>query len=113
MGSPEEQVAALAAMSPEDRAAALAAMSLPFDPNVENYVTEVASTVVAFAIVAEAMDPGAASIAVNDEKMTSESTSQRIPINFGETVQVTLVVTAQDNESTQTYTIQVTRIDEV
>ena len=83
-----------------------------FDPNVESYVAEVASTVVAFAIVAEAMDPGAASIAVNDVKMTSESTSQRIPINFGETVQVTLVVTAQDNESTQTYTIQVTRIDE-
>jgi len=110
--SPEDRAAALAAMSPEDGAAALAAMSLPFDPNVENYVTEVASTVVAFAIVAEAMDPGAASIAVNDEKMTSESTSQRIPINFGETVQVTLVVTAQDNESTQIYTIQVTRIDE-
>lgn len=84
----------------------------PFETTKESYHAELPSNVVAFSVVPTAEDLGVSSISVNGVIVTSGCTSQRIPIKIVEKVEVVIVVTAQDGKTTQTYTINVTQIDE-
>jgi hypothetical protein len=82
-------------------------ISVPFDANTTSYVTSVANSVSSVTVTATVYDP-AATMKVNGTAVTSGSAAGAINLNVGSNT-ITVVVTAQDGVTTQTYTVTVTR----
>ncbi len=72
------------------------------------YGASVTNEVTSIAVTPTTIDP-AATVTVNGSAVTSGTTSQSIPLNFGLNI-ITTTVTAQDGQTTKTYTTNVTRV---
>ena len=87
------------------------AVSPTFSSDVTSYSESVASNVTG--IIITPMDTqGYATMKINSVAVPSNSGSVFVPLNFGSNV-VTILVTAQDGLTTQTYTLTVSRMTEV
>jgi|GEM_PF-1161412 len=83
-------------------------LSPAFSAGIANYTASVANSVTNITITPTAADPGA-SIKVNGTSVNSGSPSQSIPLNVGQNT-ITVLVTAENNVTTKTYIIVVTRV---
>lgn len=78
-----------------------------FDPGVTDYSGSVANTETSISISPTAFDAGA-TIRVNGTQVASGATSASIPLNVGAN-SIAVLVTAEDGQTTQTYTVAVQR----
>ncbi|MGQ5396006.1 discoidin domain-containing protein [Paenibacillus sp. M.A.Huq-84] len=81
-------------------------LNMPFDANMTSYSTSVANSVSSLTVTATVYDP-TATMNVNGTPVTS-GTAVAISLKAGSNI-ITVVVTAQNGMTTQTYTVTVTR----
>jgi len=82
-------------------------LSPEFTPDTQRYIAAVENSVDMIQVTATAEDSNA-SITVNGSPVTSGKPSTKIPLTVGQN-NIPIIVTAEDGETTVTYTINVTR----
>ena len=80
----------------------------PFAPGTTTYTTSVPNTTTAITLTPTATTGSTASITINSAPVASGSPSGSLGLNVGSNT-FTIVVTAQDGKTTDTYTVTVTR----
>ncbi|NHN31865.1 discoidin domain-containing protein [Paenibacillus agricola] len=86
-------------------------LNMSFDANTASYATSVANSVSSLTVTATVYDP-TATMKVNGTTVINGSAVGAISLNVGSNT-ITIVVTAQDGMTTQTYTVTVTRESDV
>jgi len=84
------------------------ALSPAFGTNTTTYTQTVSNAVTSLTVTPVTNNAGA-TVKVNGSAVISGATSANIPLNLGVNT-ITTVVTAQDNSTTKTYTVTVTRL---
>ena len=80
-----------------------------FDSGVVEYAVSVENSVAAITVTPTANDPNAISIMVNGATVVSDAASDEISLTEGDSTTITIVVTAQDGDTMQTYIVVVNR----
>ena len=80
-----------------------------FDSGVVEYAVSVENSVAAITVTPTANDPNVISIMVNGATVISDAASDEISLTEGDSNTITIVVTAQDGDTMQTYIVVVNR----
>jgi tRNA threonylcarbamoyladenosine modification (KEOPS) complex Pcc1 subunit len=86
-------------------------LSPAFSSSTINYSAEVASETSSITVIPIAED-SSSSIMINGQSITSGNESQSIDLTVGQNT-ITVIVTAQDSSTLKTYTVVVTRVEDV
>ena len=89
-------------------ALSISAGTLNFDADISDYTVNVTNNVASVTVTPTA-DDNDATLTVNDTDVVSGSASGEIPLTEGEDTVIQVVVTAEDDTTTGTYTITVSR----